>query len=55
LAAASVSGREMTVQHRPAPRRRFQFRLWTLMIVVTLLAVMCGYVGWQMKIARAWH
>jgi hypothetical protein len=26
---------------------RFQFRLRTLMIRVTLLAVLCGYVGWQ--------
>jgi hypothetical protein len=31
---------------------RFQFRLRTLMIVVTLLAVVCGYVGWQAKIVR---
>ena len=27
---------------KPSPRRRFQFRLRTLMIVVTLLAVACG-------------
>src|SRR5690349_20051060 len=33
-------------------RRRFQFRLRTLMIVVTLLAVPCAYVGWQAKIVR---
>ncbi len=26
-------------------RRRFQFRLRTLMIVVTLLAIVCAYVG----------
>ncbi len=31
---------------------RFQFRLRTLMIVVTLLAVPMGYVGWQAKIVR---
>ena len=31
---------------------RFQFRLRTLMIVATLLAVSLGYVGWQIKIAR---
>ena len=37
---------------KPSPRRRFQFRLRTLMIVVTLLAVGCGYVGWQAKIVR---
>jgi hypothetical protein len=35
------------------PRRRFQFRLRTLMIVVTLLAVVCGYVGRQAEIVRA--
>jgi autotransporter translocation and assembly factor TamB len=35
------------------PKRRwFQFSLWTLMIVVTLLAVPLGYVGWQAKIVR---
>jgi hypothetical protein len=36
----------------PSPRRRFQFRLRTLMIVVTLIAVPCAYVGWQAKIVR---
>ena len=30
-------------------RRRFQFRLRTLLIGVTLLAVPCAYVGWQTK------
>jgi hypothetical protein len=34
------------------PRRWFQFRLRTLMIGMTLLAVPCSYVGWQAKIAR---
>jgi hypothetical protein len=29
----------------PSPRRRFQFSLRTLLIVVTLLAVPMGYVG----------
>jgi hypothetical protein len=33
-------------------RRWFQFSLRTLMIVVTLLAVPCAYVGWQTKIVR---
>jgi hypothetical protein len=33
-------------------RRRFQYRLRTLMIGVTLLAVPLGYVGWQAKIVR---
>ncbi len=31
---------------------KLQFRLRTLMIVVTLLAVPLGYVGWQAKILR---
>ena len=35
-----------------SPSRRFQFRLRTLMIVVTLLAVPCAYVGSQAKIVR---
>jgi hypothetical protein len=38
--------------NQPSPRRRFQFRLRTLMIGVTLLAVVYGYVGWQAKIVR---
>ena len=38
---------------QPSPRRRFQFRLRTLMIVVTLLAVLMGYVGGQAEIVRA--
>jgi hypothetical protein len=33
-------------------RRRFRFSLRTLLIVVTLLAVVCGYIGWQAKIVR---
>jgi hypothetical protein len=37
---------------QPSPRRRFQFRLRTLMIAVTLLAIPCGYLGWQAKIVR---
>ena len=37
---------------QPSPRRRFQFRLRTLMIVVTLLALLCAYVGWQESIIR---
>jgi hypothetical protein len=39
---------------QPSPRRRFQFRLRTLMIGVTLFALIpCGYIGWQTKIVRA--
>jgi hypothetical protein len=37
---------------QPSSRHRFQFRLRTLFIGVTLLAVMCGYVGREAKIAR---
>ncbi len=33
-------------------RRWFQFSLRSLIIVVTLLAVACGYVAWQAKIVR---
>jgi hypothetical protein len=40
----------MTDMDAPSPRRRFQFRLRTLLIGVTLLAIPCGYVGWQAKI-----
>jgi hypothetical protein len=36
---------------QPSPRRRFQFRLRTLMIGVTLLAVAFWYVGQQVEIA----
>jgi hypothetical protein len=32
--------------------KRFQFRLRTLMIAVTLLALPMGYVGWQATIVR---
>ena len=35
-----------------AKRRWFQFSMRTLLIVVTLLAVACAYVGWQAKIVR---
>jgi hypothetical protein len=33
-------------------RRWFQFSLRTLLIGVTLLAAVCGYVGWQAKIVH---
>jgi hypothetical protein len=36
----------------PPKRRRFQFRLRTLLILVALLAVPCAYVGWQAKIVQ---
>jgi hypothetical protein len=40
------------VEAVPPKRRWYQFSLRTLMIVVTLLAVLCAYVGWQAKIVR---
>jgi hypothetical protein len=40
------------MSHEMNARRRFQFRLRTLMIGVTLLAVPMGYVGWQATIVR---
>jgi hypothetical protein len=39
-------------ENQPSPRRRFQFRLRTLLIGMALLAVPLGYVGWQAKIVR---
>jgi hypothetical protein len=40
---------------QPSPRRRFQFRLRTLMIGVTLLAVVCAVFAWfdRQRLARA--
>jgi hypothetical protein len=35
-----------------SPRHRFQFRLRTLMIIVTLVAMASGHVGWQARIVR---
>jgi hypothetical protein len=32
-----------------APSRRFQFRLRTLMVVVMVVAVLCGVVAWYAK------
>ena len=44
---------EPTKAEPPKRKRRwFQFSLRTLMIVVSLLAVPLGYVGWQAKIVR---
>jgi hypothetical protein len=34
---------------QPPPRRRFQFRLRTLLIVVTLLAAQCAFVTWVIR------
>jgi len=39
----------------PSPNRKrrwYQFSLRTLIIVVTVLAVACAYVGWQARIVR---
>jgi hypothetical protein len=49
---ASAGGYDDDMSDQPSPRRRFQFRLRSLMIVVTLLAIPLGYVGWQAKIVR---
>jgi hypothetical protein len=38
---------------QPSPRRRFQFRLRTLMIGVTLFCVFAGYIASQANIVRA--
>jgi hypothetical protein len=38
--------------NEPPKHPCFQFRLRTLMIVVALLAVPLGYVGWQAKVVR---
>jgi hypothetical protein len=43
----NTTNRPMAVKFK---RRRFQFRLRTLLIVVTLFCVVSSYVGWQMKI-----
>jgi hypothetical protein len=45
-------GLARAVGYDVAMKRRLQFRLRTLMIGVTLLAVPCSYVGWQEKIVR---
>jgi hypothetical protein len=38
---------------QPSPRRRFQFRLRTLLICVTAFCVVIGgYTGWQNKIVK---
>ncbi len=37
---------------QPTPRRRFQFRLRTLMIVVTALAPLFAYVGHQVQFVQ---
>ncbi len=44
---------EPPIAAAPKPKRRwYQFRLRSLLIVVTLLTVPLGYVGWQAKIVR---
>src|SRR4051794_5204364 len=46
------SGTMVTMSEQPK-RRWYQFSLRTLLIGVTLLAVPCAYVGWQIRIVRA--
>jgi hypothetical protein len=43
---------EPTISDASNRKRRVQYRLRTLMIVVTFLAVACAYVGWQAKVVR---
>jgi hypothetical protein len=50
LARATVYDGRMPDQ--PSPRRRFQFRLRTLLIGVTLAAVACAYVAREAQIVR---
>jgi hypothetical protein len=50
---ASVQTEPSKADSPKRKRRWFQFSLRTLMIAVTVLAVACGYVGWQVKIVRA--
>jgi hypothetical protein len=59
LSALLAAGDNAAMQTEPPkadlPKRersRFQFRLRTLLIGITLLAIPCAYVGWQAKIVR---
>jgi hypothetical protein len=56
LAFGGLMGMLLSLWLRPreaqSGKSRFQFRLRTLMIVVTLLAADCGYLAWQAKIVR---
>ena len=46
-------GYDAGMADQPSPRRRFQFRLRTLMIVVTPFCVgIGGYTGWQKRIVK---
>ncbi|HKD37525.1 MAG TPA: hypothetical protein VKB78_12020, partial [Pirellulales bacterium] len=40
---------------QPAPRRRFQFRLRTLFVVVTVAAVVCGFAALIAENRRLLH
>ncbi len=37
---------------QPSPRRRFQFRLRTLMLFVTLACVIASWIGWRLYLER---
>ena len=52
LVILAVVSELLLVVGRVARRPRVQFRLRTLMIVTTLLAMACGYVGSQAKVVR---
>jgi hypothetical protein len=53
--AADIAAMETEPPTVTAPKRKcrwFQFRLRTLMTGVTLLAMACGFVGWQASVVR---
>ena len=49
---AAIEAKPIKADPPKRKRRWFQFSLRTLMIGVTLLAVLLGYVGWQASIVR---
>ena len=47
-----MTDRPDTTHQRKPSRRWFQFRLRTLLIGVAILAIPCGFLGWQFKAVR---